>query len=364
MPLNVAVVGCGKIADAHVEEVQKFADARVAAVCDLEPLMAEQLAVRYGVPRWFADVDEMLASVPLDVVHITTPPQSHTPLGMKAIDAGCHVFVEKPLSIDAATGRKLIDYAIAKGRKLSINYWPNFDPPALQLRELVEAGVIGEPVHIESYLGYNLAGGFGQALLKDSNHWVHRLPGKLFQNTLDHILNKISPFLKDEQPRLHAFGYRRRAAAGTGADAVADELRVVLQGEKVSAYATLCSHAKPAGHFLRLYGERNTVHVDYNLRTVILDGDQTLPSAVGRLVPPFAQSWRHMRAGMANASLFARSRFHYFAGMRELLLRFYSSIQHGTPLPISYVEMLRVAEWMDRIFAQVAQETAAVESVR
>src|SRR4051794_30140093 len=117
MPLNVAVVGCGKIADAHVEEVQKLTDARVAAVCDLEPLMAEQLAVRYGVPRWFGDVDEMLASVPLDVIHITTPPQSHTPVGIKAIDAGCHVFVEKPLSIDAAGGRKLIDYAVAKGRK-------------------------------------------------------------------------------------------------------------------------------------------------------------------------------------------------------------------------------------------------------
>jgi predicted dehydrogenase len=306
----------------------------------------------------------MFAKAAPDVVHITTPPQSHTPLAIKAIDAGCHVFVEKPLSVDAPGGRRLIDYAVRNGRKLSINYWPNFDPPALRLRELIESGVIGAPVHVESYLGYNLAGEFGQALLKDSNHWVHRLPGKLFQNTLDHILNKITPFLPDEQPRIEAFGARRRPAAGVSTDAVADELRVVIQGEKVSAYATLCSHAKPTGHFLRVYGERNSVHVDYNLRTVVLEGDQKLPSALGRLVPPFAQSWRHLRAGIGNVRMFARSGFHYFAGMRELLTRFYASIERDTPVPIPYGEILRVSEWMDRIFAQVSQEAAVTQGAR
>jgi len=363
MALKVAIVGCGKIADAHVEQVQKLPQAEVAAVCDLEVLMAEQIAVRYGIPKWFDDVDVMLAQTRPDVVHITTPPQSHAPLGIKAIDAGCHVFVEKPLSVDAPSGRRLLEYAELKGRKLSINYWPNFDPPALRLRELVDSGVIGAPVHIESYLGYNLAGEFGQALLKDAGHWVHRLPGKLFQNTLDHILNKVTPFLPDEHPRLESLAYRRRPSTGFSTDDVADELRILLQGETVSAYATLSSHAKPVGHFLRVYGERNTVHVDFNLRTVILEGEQQLPSALGRLGPPFTQAWRHLRAGLGNVRKFANSEFHYFAGMRELVSRFYASIEHDTPVPIPYAEILRVSEWMDVIFGQITQQSP-VQTIR
>ena len=51
MGLKVAIVGCGKIADAHVEEARKIPGVEVVAVCDQEPIMAEQLAVRYAIPR-------------------------------------------------------------------------------------------------------------------------------------------------------------------------------------------------------------------------------------------------------------------------------------------------------------------------
>jgi len=75
MGLKIAIVGCGKIADAHVEEIAKISTARLVAVCDLEPIMAEQLAMRYQVPHWYSDVQAMLDAEKPDVVHITTPPQ-------------------------------------------------------------------------------------------------------------------------------------------------------------------------------------------------------------------------------------------------------------------------------------------------
>ena len=354
MKLRIGVVGCGKIADGHIEEIQKHARAEVVAVCDLEPIMAEQLAVRYGIPQHYSDFDRMLEAERLDVVHITTPPQSHLPLTVKAVAAGCHIYVEKPIALTFTDARKLIDAVEQGGRKLTINYWPNFDPPGLRLREMVTSGALGDVIHIESYLGYNLAGGFGEALLGDAGHWVHRLPGKLFQNTLDHVLNKISPFLTDERPAVQALAYRRRNNLNhDSTDAMLDELRVMIRGEKVSAYATFCSHARPAGHFVRVYGSRNTVHVDYNSRTAVLESDQTLPSAIGRLVPPFSQGWRHIRQGLRNAKMFARNEYHYFSGMNRLISLFYDSILNGAPVPIAYSEILRVSSLMDEIFAQV-----------
>ena len=360
MKLRIGVVGCGKVADGHLEEIQKMANAQITAVCDVEPIMAEQLAVRYSIEKQYCDFDEMLRTEHLDVVHITTPPQFHLPLARKAVAAGCHLYVEKPLALNLSDARELIAAVERSGRKMTINYWPNFDPPGLALRNAVEGGEIGEPVLVESYLGYDLSGVFGEALLSDPGHWVHSLPGKLFQNTLDHILNKITPFLTDPYPELKAVAYRRRQRLRHDAtDTMRDELRVMLRGEKVSAYATLCSNARPTGHFLRLYGTRNTVHVDYNSRTIALEPDQTLPSALGRLLPPFTQARRYFRQGMHNIGMFKRNEFHYFCGMNQLISLFYRSILENKPVPIAYEEILRVASLMDRIFAQVYPGTAA-----
>ena len=60
MSLKVALVGCGKIADAHVEEIRRIPAVQLCAVCDLEPIIAEQLAVRYSIPHWYSDVAKML----------------------------------------------------------------------------------------------------------------------------------------------------------------------------------------------------------------------------------------------------------------------------------------------------------------
>src|SRR5512147_988984 len=123
MPLKVALVGCGKIADGHVEEIQKMPSrARLGAVCDRELLMAEQLAARYGIASYYDSYDDMLAKEQPDVVHITTPPQSHAALARTAIDAGCHVFVEKPLTTNYAESKALVEYAAKAPRKLTVGY--------------------------------------------------------------------------------------------------------------------------------------------------------------------------------------------------------------------------------------------------
>jgi predicted dehydrogenase len=357
--LNIGIVGCGKIADGHVEEIQKLGCARVLAVCDLEPILAEQLAVRYSVPHQYTDFDRMLSDHRLDVIHIATPPHSHLALAQKAAGAGCHVFLEKPLALNAAVGQSLIDSVRRCDRKMTINYWYNFEAPALALKEFVEAGKLGEPVHIESYYGYDLAGGFGHALLCDDRHWVHQLPGKLFQNIIDHAINKITPFLPDGPLEIIARAYRRRPPKDDRTDGVLDELRVMIFAGGISAYITFSSHARPVGHFMRVYGTKNTAHIDFALRTMSVEEKQNVPSALGRLLPPFRSTWQSLRQATHNARDFAGSRFQFFAGMSQLLSHFYESILHDTPVPIPYPEILRVSHIMDEISAQVYPERTA-----
>jgi len=353
MTLKVGIVGCGKIAEGHVAEIQKIGCARVVAVCDLEPILAEQLALRHSVPHWYADFDRMLSEQRLDVIHVATPPRSHLGLAKKSAEAGCHVFMEKPLAMNAKEGRSLIECMERAGRKLTINHWYKFEAPSLALADFIARGELGDPVHIESYCGYDLADDFGKALLSDDRHWVHQLPGKLFQNVLDHTINKITPFLPDEPLDIVARGYRRRPSDDDITDGLLDELRVMIFAGGVSAYATFCSHARPAGQFVRVYGTKNTAHVDYVFRTISVERRQTVPSALGRLLPPFKSSWDSVRQATHNAREFAGSRFHYFAGLNRLLSLFYESILHDTQIPIAYAEILRVSEIVDEISAQV-----------
>src|SRR5579862_340607 len=193
--LRVAIVGCGKIADAHVEEIRKQANVELVGVCDRELLMAEQLSLRYGLPRHFSDFQTMLSELRPDVVHITTSPQSHLDLARSATSAGAHVFVEKPLTPDYPNSQALIDSVSEVQKKLTIGYSYYLDPISVALRKMISAGVLGELVHLESFLGYNLSGPFGTVLLNDGGHWVHQLPGKLVQNSLDHLLIKVVEFV-------------------------------------------------------------------------------------------------------------------------------------------------------------------------
>lgn len=352
MSLKIAIVGCGKIADAHVDEVRKIPSVQLCAVCDTEPIMAEQLAVRYSVPRWYSDLTQLLETEKPDVLHITTPPGSHLALTRLAVSAGCHVFLEKPIALHHGDTEAIFAAVNDAGRKLTVNYWPKFEAPALDLLRLYDSGVLGDPVHIESSYGYNLEGDFGMAFRRDPEHWVNHLPGKLFQNVLDHILNRITPFIQDDRPFINAVAF----SGDPGGSELLDELRVIIRGAKTSAYATFSAHARPVGQTLRVYGTKNTAFADFVARTVVLERKQTFPSALGRLFPSFLTAKDYLGQGFRNLNSFAHARFHFFAGMRRLLSEFYQSIEQDSPPPIPYDEILRVSSMMDRIFEQVYPE--------
>jgi predicted dehydrogenase len=302
----------------------------------------------------------MLDAEKPDVLHITTPPQSHLAITRQALEAGCHIFLEKPVALRHADAEALVAAVVAADRKLTVNYWPNFEVQALELKRLFQAGVLGSPVHVESYIGYDLRGDFGMALRRDPDHWVNRLPGKLFQNMLDHVLNKIVLFMDDDQPVINAIAYSRDIdPKQAGPNQLLDELRVTIQGARTSAYATFCANARPVGQTLRMYGTSNTAHVDYVARTIALERKPPFPGAPGRLFPPFKVSGDHLRQGFKNLNRFAHARFHFFDGMRQLLTEFYLCIENNSEPPIAYRDLLRVSAMMDRIFEQVYPEVRA-----
>ena len=205
-PLKVALIGYGQIADAHLGELRKIAGVELVATCDVHRDLAEQAAARFGVPAAFDSVSDMLARAHPDAVHITTPPATHKELALTTLAAGAHTYVEKPFAVDAAEASEMLNAAEACGRKICVGHDQLFDPIWLDCKRRFATGEFGNIVHIDSVLGYDLSGPFGALLAEDPGHWVHRLPGGLFQNTISHAVYRITDFMSDERPRVPGTG--------------------------------------------------------------------------------------------------------------------------------------------------------------
>jgi predicted dehydrogenase len=348
---RVAVVGCGQIADAHVSQARR-AGAVVAAVCDVSPHMAEQAAARLGVPAWFSDLDALLERARPQVIHVTTPPASHLPLARRALAAGVHVYVEKPLTVDAGEAEALEHAAHAAGRLVCVGHNLVFDPVVRRLHALLAEGALGEVVHADAMMAYDLGGPFGALLMADAGHWIHRLPGGLAQNNLSHPLSLVLPLLGGTATGVRAIGRRLRAERfGDVRDAFHDELRVLLEGPRATAAVQFSCRARPAQLSLTVYGTRRTALVSLDARTLrVVDGS--------RMPGPFAKvDWARRDAAEAGRELVRRTRdlafarLHYFEGLRALLGAFYAAVAGDAPPPIPLADARATAEVMDRTFA-------------
>lgn len=345
--LRIAIIGCGKIADGHVEQVRAIGRGEVVAVCDSEPLMAEQLAARMAIPARYTDAQTMLRECRPDVVHIATPPESHVSLATMAIEFGCHVFVEKPFALTASDAQIILDAARKMSKRVSVNYLYNFETPGLELEGLLARGALGDIVHLDTLYGYNLQGDYGLAVMSDPGHWVHRLPGRLFHNVLDHVLAKVVAHLGDDvEAKVLAFR-RRPTVCNPVLDGLMDELRFMLRSGGTTVSGLISAHSRPVAHALRVVGTRDTVELDYTARTLVRAVNWSQPSALGRLFLAFERASAFRRNGWRNISLFRRHEFHYFQGMRVLLTRFYDAIEAGSSDPIPPEHILRVCRVID-----------------
>ncbi|MDR2656933.1 MAG: Gfo/Idh/MocA family oxidoreductase [Oscillospiraceae bacterium] len=144
--LQVGIIGCGGIANGkHLPALKRIKEVELVAFCDIIPEKAEKAAKKYGVEdaKVFEDYKELL-KLDLDVVHVLTPNSSHSPITVDALEAGKHVMCEKPMAINSAEAKKMVDTAKRTGKKLTIGYQNRFRPDSLYLKKICEDGELGE----------------------------------------------------------------------------------------------------------------------------------------------------------------------------------------------------------------------------
>jgi predicted dehydrogenase len=355
--LRVGIVGCGKIADSHAEQLGRIRNCEIVGVCDREPLMAKQLFERFPVGGYFAEVDELIRAASPHVIHITTSPESHFDIARRCLEAGCHVYVEKPFTLNEVDAHKLIDLAEARQLRITAGHDDQFSHVSRRLRELVQGGFLGgRPVHMESYYCYELGeSAYAAALLGDKSHWVRRLPGRLLQNIISHGIARIAEYLTTDSPTVIARGYISECLKKMGESEIVDELRViVLENNQTTAYFTFSSQMRPSLHQFRIYGPRNGLILDQDQETLVKLRGKRGKSYIEKFGTPLDLAKQYCSNVSRNLRTFAARDFQMKAGMKCLIERFYESIESNGPVPIPYREILLTAKIMDRIFEQIA----------
>lgn len=354
--LRSAIVGCGKIADAHAHAITRIDGCRIVGVCDRESLMAKQLKERFPIGAFYSDLEELLSKAKPDVVHITTPPASHFPVAKRCLQSGCHVYVEKPFALNEAEASDLIECASSLGLKITAGHDDQFSHVARRLRSLTASGFLGDgPLHMDSYYGYELSeAGYAGAMLGDHNHWVRRLPGKLLHNIISHGVARIAEYLVTDSPTVIAHGFISPCLRRLGETEIIDELRVLISEDTgTTAYFTFSSQMRPSLHEFRLYGTRNGAILDQDKETLLLLRGQRYQSYAEKFIPPVSFAAQYLYNFTSNLARFARNDFHMKSGLKYLIESFYGSIETGTADPIPHRDIMLTARVMDRIFEQI-----------
>ncbi|WP_131765293.1 Gfo/Idh/MocA family protein [Candidatus Protofrankia californiensis] len=148
--MGAAVVGAGYWGPNLVRNIQNSPRMRLRWVCDLDVERARRVVGPYSTVRTTSSLDDLLEDPDVVAVAVATPAATHADVAMRALDAGKHILVEKPLASSSAEAVKLVDAAEERGLVLMCDHTYCYTPAVMKIRELAHAGELGDIHYVDS----------------------------------------------------------------------------------------------------------------------------------------------------------------------------------------------------------------------
>jgi len=335
------ILGCGQNAvQTHIPALLKNKKVHIVAVCDLNEKQAMKVAQKYKIAHYFGDIDDMLKLKDLDVVDICTPPQTHGNLAMRAIDAGHHVIVEKPMALSSEECDELIRKAKSKGVKICVIHNTLFTTALQRAKKLVDAGAIGKIVSVD--IRYN---NWKECDLLERDHWVHRLPGGIFTETLPHAIYLLLAFLPEIR-RIQTLATRIH----THPWITYDELKILFDGGDSIGTISISNNSPIASITMDICGTNGTIHIDHLTQTIITHKARR-PCTLATVQTSLESIFQNI-AGLFFALIKFPWRYSY-SGHYNLFKKFVDSIIMNEPVPVSGEEGKKVVQVLEEIWKQI-----------
>jgi predicted dehydrogenase len=150
MPIRVAVIGAGHMGRIHIQKLNALPDVEIAGVVDLEYSLAENMAKVYGVYP-FTSYEKLLGKV--EGVIIATPTETHYSVAKAFLSGGAHVFIEKPITLTPAEGRRLIRMAEMLNLRLQVGHIERFNPAFQEAVRLITRPLFIDACRLSPFTG-------------------------------------------------------------------------------------------------------------------------------------------------------------------------------------------------------------------
>ncbi|MGI9121238.1 MAG: Gfo/Idh/MocA family protein [Acidimicrobiales bacterium] len=340
--LRAALIGSGRIARQHLACLRQRPEVNLTAVCDLSPVTAEFAAERYGVSRWFTDHRRMLREIRPDVVHVTTPPQSHFDLAMDALDAGAHVIVEKPAAVVYEDVVKLIERAQKVRRVLVENYNYVFSRPVRQLLELLRSGQAGAVHHVDVAMCLAIDTPGGAFVDPNVPHPALSLPAGAISDFLPHLASLAHAFVGP---------HRSLSAHWDKVDYATplpyDEFRALVAARDGTASLSFSSHTQPDGFSVRVYADRLKATIGLFEQSLAVERVRDLPKPLVPVLNGLHQGREASRAAVAGLWAKLGGGPGTYEGLWELLAQTYQALGSGGQVPVSLDQVAEVNRLVD-----------------
>lgn len=345
--MKVAVVGCGHVSEKHIHSLRRLSGVEIVGVCDRDKATADSCARRHGIKGVYEQLSTLLAHRHPDVVHVLTPPQMHSELAIQAMDAGCHVLVEKPMASTLQEADEMVRVSRDSGVWLCVCHNFLFEPCVLRVRKLVSEGALGRVLSVEIFwrtLHESVSGRHG------STPWIADLPGGIFHEVAPHPVYLQLEFLRN--PRVFS-AMSKRTQSGETAD---DELRIQFDAESAVGCVSISIHTHPHQAFMRIYGTRMTLHVDFTTNTLVRLRKQGV-GRMAKLVGNLDQSLQLSAGTIANSARVFAGRMSY--GHETLIRRFYDGLNASGVPPVTAEAGRAAVATLEAIWAALADRGRA-----
>lgn len=259
---KVAVVGTGLIAkQKHLPAWRKAsAQAKVTAICDVDPARGEEAARTYGVPKAYSNLDEMLEREKPDIVDICTPPATHVSVTVSSLRAGAHVLVEKPMAMSVAECDQMIAAAKQADRSICVGHSDLFYPSFREARRLVHDGAIGQLYGLRILLSTPVS-----YMTANPEHWANRLPGGVIGETGPHVVYMTLAFLN---PIRKVFVHGGKLVSAYPWSPF-DDYRIEFVGDRAISSVTLTYATRQWAGQVDFWGEDGLLRADLQSQTVV-----------------------------------------------------------------------------------------------
>ena len=150
--IKIGIIGTGGIAGTHAQSYLRMEDVELAAGADIVPGKAQEFFNRFGLKnaKAFNSTREMLETAELDAVSVCTYNSAHAICAIEALKAGCHVLLEKPMTVTLDDAKAIMKAEKESGKILTIGFQPRYDSRMKKIKEIIESGALGKIYYIQT----------------------------------------------------------------------------------------------------------------------------------------------------------------------------------------------------------------------